>query len=312
MHRAPTTIADPARWPSLAGQCEIAEDLFGNNGFQRVSSWLAAEFDRVEDIEFARSFSAHVRLPGVVERDFNHRLVRSSRGELLGGIRFYGRDIGRPFVEIICHTFAEQDHLTDCVSAEWAAFGPPWGRLHGRVGERSAPDAVLDHTVYAARCAEMTAPDGRVSLTPFRDPAQAIALVEQRYRELATDDPGLARNLSPAAPADLQSWHDAGRLHALTVGQATVGALAIAPGEVHWLNGYEVDEEVVLTAYAGRGYAASAQSYWAHRAEADPAALLVGTIDGRNAASRRTAVRAGRRPVLDATFVRLVRRTPPN
>lgn len=308
MNRAPTASADPAHWPSLAGQCAVAEDLFGADGLPRVSRWLTAEFDRIEDIDFARSFSAHVRLPGVVERDFNHRLVRSSRGDLLGGIRFYGRDIGRPFVEIICHTFTELDHLTDCVSAEWAAFRPPLARLHDRVGAPSAPAAVLDHTVYAARCAEMTMPDQRVVLMPFRDPDDAITLVEQRYQQLAADNPDLARNLRPADPADLRRWHDAGQLHAVTAAQATVGALAIAPGQVHWIDGHEVDEEVVVTAHAGHGYAAAAQAYWAH--DADPDTLLVGTIDGRNAASRRTAVRAGRRPVLDATFVNLGRATP--
>jgi hypothetical protein len=273
VNRAPTTIADPAHWPSLAGQCGAAEDLFGVNGLQRVGGWLAAEISRIDDIDFARSFSAHVRLPGIVERDFSHRLVRSSRGELLGGIRFYGRDIGRPFVEIICHTFAEPDHLTDCVSAEWAAFGPPWARLHGRPGEHSAPGAVLDHTVYAARCADLRQPDHRIELTRFGDPAEAIALVQRRYQQLAADNPGLARNVRPADPADLHSWHEAGRLHAITVAQTTVGALAIAPGQVQWIDGYEVDEEVVLTAHAGNGYATSAQASWAHRTETDPDAV---------------------------------------
>ena len=300
-----SAIADPARWASLAGQCAVADGLFGQRGFERVRRWLAAEFHRIDAIDFARSFSAHVQLPGIVERDFNHRLVRSSRGDVLGGIRFYSRDIGRPFVEIICHTFTELDHLTDCVSTEWAAFGPLWARLHGPAGEQRPPRAILDLTVYAARCAEMTAPDGRVELTRFRDPADAIALVAQRYSELAAEDPELARRVTAADPADLRSWHDAGQLHAVTVAHAEVGALAIAPGAVLWIDGYEVDEEVILASYAGNGYAASAQSAWAHRAEVDPDMLLVGTIDGRNTVSRRTTVRAGRRPILDATFVNL-------
>jgi hypothetical protein len=142
MSRGP---ADPLRWPSLAGRCAVAVHLFGVNGFGRVRRWLTAELGRVDDDEFARDFSAHIRLPGIGERDFNH----------------------------------------DC---------------------------------------------------------------------------------------------------------------------------FEVDEEVILASSAANGYAAAGQSAWAHRTGTNAETLLVGAIDGHNQASRRTAVRAGRGPVLDATFVKLDRR----
>lgn len=304
-----TPPADPARWPSLAAQCVLAEHLFGDNGFGRVRTWLAAEFARVDDAEFAREFSAHVRLPGVVDGDFNHRLVTSARGDLLGGIRFYGRDIARPFVDIVCHSFGDLDELAECVAAEWAEFAAPWARLYARPGEQYPPGALQDLTVYVARCAEMTCPDHRVTLTAFRDPQDAVNLVQQRYLDLAAEHPELARRVTPADPADISDWHDTGFLHAVTVDDSVVGALAVAPGSVLWIDGYEINEEVILTSSAGNGYAAAAQSAWAHRTGSDPESLLVGTIDGRNHASRRTAARAGRHAVLDATFLGLHRRT---
>jgi hypothetical protein len=55
----------------------------------------------------------------------------------------------------------------------------------------------------------------------------------------------------------------------------------------------------------GRGYAAAAQTAWAKPLADSPNRLLIGTIDGLNTASRRTAERAGRPRVLDAVFVSL-------
>lgn len=298
---------DPARWPSVAGQLELAAELFGDNGFQRIKRWLAVEFERVHDTEFARTFSAHIRLPGVSDPDFNHRMVRSRRGTLLGGIRFYGRDISRPFVEIICHGFTDRDALADCVAAEWAQFRPHWARLHDRPGMLSHRDMVLDQTMHAARCADMRAPDTRVSLTPFSDPEDAIELVCRRYEKLSVDHPELARHLYAADPADLRNWHAAGYLHAITVSGTSAGVLAVAPGQVRWIDGYEITEEVISTTRGGYGYAASAQAYWAHHVSADPQALLVGTIDRLNAASRATARRAGRDALLESVFLRLPR-----
>lgn len=305
----------PLRWPSLQGQLALAAELFGDNGFQdngyqdngfhHVARWLAGEFDRVDDVEFARTFSAHISLPGIVERDFGHRVIRSAAGDLLGGIRFYGRDITRPFVEIVCHSFTDLDALADCVTVEWAQFRPRWARLHDRPGILRHPGMLLDETVHAARCADMRAPDTRVTLTPFPDPEEAVALVAQRYAALSADDPELARNLRAADPDDLRAWHAAGTLHAITVCGAVVGVLAIAPGQVQWIDGYEITEEVILTTHGGYGYAASAQSHWAHRLAGDPHALLVGTIDRLNAASRATALHAGRGAVLEVMFLRL-------
>jgi hypothetical protein len=299
--------ADPTRWPSLAGQLALAAELFGDNGFQRVTGWLSAEFERVHDTEFARTFSAHIRLPGVTEGDFNHRVVRSAGGTLLGGIRFYGRDITRPFVEIICHSFTDLDTLADCVSGEWAQFVPRWARLHDRPGVLRHPDMVLDQTTHAARCTDMRAPDPRVSLTPFPDAEDAVELVRRRYETLSADHPELARHLFAAAPVDLRNWDASGYLHAITVSGTAAGVLAVAPGRVRWIDGYEITEEVILTTHGGYGYAASAQAHWAHHKAGDPQALLVGTIDRLNAASRATARHAGRDAVLEAVFLGLPR-----
>ncbi|ANW64839.1 hypothetical protein BCA37_15735 [Mycobacterium sp. djl-10] len=290
----------------MAGHLACAAELFGDKGFARVTQWLAGEFDRVGNADFDREFSAHVRLPGVAEGDYSHRITTTSAGAMMGGIRFYGRDIGRPFVDVICHDFTDVAALADCVRREWQAFDVHWARLHDVPGVRPLAGAVVDDTVFAAPCARLTAPDGRVGLTAFGDAEEAVAMVTTRYAALAEQDRQLARNLRAADPDDVRRWHRDNTLHAITVGDTAVGALAVSPGEVLWIDGYEIQEEVILATHRGRHLAASAQAAWARLAGVDPRRLLVGTIDRLNTASRRTAARAGRSAVLESVFIPLL------
>lgn len=294
-----------AAWPSLADEFELSEALFGSRGPQLVSTWFAGEMARVDDMDFARLFSDHIDLPGVVGEDYLHRRIRTSSGTLLGGIRFYGRDITRPFVEVIAHSFDDLDRLRDCVSREWSTFSPPALRLTVRPGKLDGPNVALDHSVYAARFLEMRPPTAGVSLEPFARVEDAEALMHARYDRMAFDDPALARNVSRASDADLRTWHADGCLRAVRTADAVVGLLAILPGRVRWIVGAEVHEEVIAADHRGHGYATSAQAAWAAHVARDPSELLVGTIDVLNAASRKSAERAGRRRVLDTVFVAL-------
>jgi len=132
-------------------------------------------------------------------------------------------------------------------------------------------------------------------------------MVRARYRRLMTDDPELARNVLPATADDLRLWHTAGQLRTVRAHDTVVGLLAIAPGQIEWIDADEMNEEVISVDHTGKGYAAFAQAAWSAHIAHDPLRLLVGTIDRLNMAFRKTAQRAGRRRVLDAVFVSLGR-----
>ena len=154
-------------WPSLAPQIEVATRLFGANGREKVEAALQQHVERIKDPAFARLFSDHINLPGVHSRDYSHRHIQSKDGQLIGGIRFFARDLARPFVEVMAHDFTNLDALRACVLREWAVFQPLDLRLI------TAPDAPLpqagriDMTVHAARYGDMAPADGRVSLGRF-------------------------------------------------------------------------------------------------------------------------------------------------
>ncbi len=90
------------RWPSLADQVTVATGIFGTGpGERAVAEWFARQVDLVDDVDFARTFADHIRLPGIETSDYAHRHVRTAGGELIGGIRFYARNPARPFVDVL-------------------------------------------------------------------------------------------------------------------------------------------------------------------------------------------------------------------
>lgn len=293
------------RWPSLADQVDVATALYGQRGPGMVAGWLDHQLSLVNKLDFAREFADHINLPGIEPLDYAHRQLGTQHGELVGGIRFYNRDVSRPFIEIVAHSFESLDTLGDCVKAEWSAFDASVMRLRTTPGHLADRNVVLDQSIHVGLANHMTPPDRRVHLQVPEDPSEAITLVANRYEHLACDEPELANNISPANADDLRHWHAAGQLWAVRTGDVTVGVLAIAPGSIGWLTGDEIQEEVISTHHRGHGYAASAQTAWAAEVATAPTQLLIGTIDRHNHASRASATRAGRRHVLDDVFMSL-------
>src|SRR6478672_9451714 len=124
----------PSDWPSLADELELADEL----------SWLERQAARVDDPDFASLFSDHIDIPGVTTDDYLHRRTRSSSAQPWAVSVFYGRDISRPFVEIIAHSFNELDRLCDCVRQEWSMFAPPVLRLRTRPDRLTGVNVVPD------------------------------------------------------------------------------------------------------------------------------------------------------------------------
>ena len=312
-------IGVEGHWPSLADEVDLAGRLFGAVGPRRVADWLDQKVALVDNSDFANDFAAHVNLPGIAALDYAHRLVRTRHGELLAGIRFYADNVERPepvqmpssiprgFVDIVAHTFTDRIALADCVASEWVKFSVSHLRLCRRPGSLAGEDVVLDGTVHVARYNQMTPHDGRVRLVSLPDSDDAIRIVADRYTELAASQPELANNVSPQDRDDLEQFQRSNQLQGIEVGDTVVGVIAIAPGEIRWITGDEIQEEVISTPYLGHGYASSAQTAWSSRAT-NPETLLIGTIDRHNHASRRTALRAGRPAVLEEVFVKLHRR----
>jgi len=293
-------------WPSLEFQLQLEQQLFGANS-NLLRDWFEVQLSWINDAQFARQFSDNISLPNIVPSDYNHRHVRTRFGSLLAGVRFFGRDVTRPFVEITAHSFTDMERLGTVVDDEWRAFAPPFMRLAVSKGTLPTVSSFLDVTIHAARFCEMSDPATSVKLVPVANLNDALEMVQKRYKVLRDKRHELALNTSPASMEDLKDCADASKLFWIKNDDtAAVGLFATQPGQIDWIEGDVVYEEVTQAKFSGQGFAVSAQGRYAKaRLETEPDRFLIGTIDRHNHTSRKSAVRAGRPEVMRKVFVPL-------
>ena len=299
-------MTSPSDWASLQGQLTSAASLYGDAGTARVADWLTQEERRIDDPGFARLFSDHINLPGVADLDYTHRYVTARSGSLVGGIRFYAQDITRPFVEVIAHDFDDMKELAQLVSREWRTFAPQRLRLLVMPGAFLPATADLDMSIYAARYGDLSPPPQQVQLGAFDNPDQAMTLIQNRYDVMARDNPTMRCHVSPIPSDALTQMWESEQVHRIATNeQAVVGLIAAAPGQIGWIAGDEIIEEIVAVCHSGHGYAAAAQYALSRHHTNRPDTYLIGTIHSLNVASRRSAERAGRKCILNYMFLPL-------
>ncbi|MGJ8528964.1 hypothetical protein [Maritalea sp.] len=294
-------------WPSLAPQFDLERLLFGDKS-TRLRKWCADQIDLMTDPDFARLFSDNIDKFDVASSAYNHRHITTKHGELLGGIRFYGLDVERPFVEIIAHSFDDFERLRSTVQAEWAIFAPQFLRLVVAKDQLPTPDAVLDLSIHGARYQDMKVGENPVELVHEEDAKAIYEVVRTRYAALELENREMARNISVAERSELQSCAaQDGLFSARLIGEdVTIGVIAVRQAGIDWIEGDEVVEEVTAIGSGGNGYAVHMQQALAElRSVNQPNRLLIGTIERHNHSSRKSATRAGRPEILRKVFVPL-------
>ncbi|WP_417582662.1 hypothetical protein [Pelagibacterium sp.] len=294
-------------WSSLNHQMALAERHFGPAGEAMIARWLCKEIERCNDPEFSRLFSDYIVLDGIVQADYNHRLVRSRHGEMLAGIRFYRRNVAHPFIEVIAHSFSDLNALKGAVASEWSSFTPAHLRLTAPAQSLPTRDALLDISIHFASYAEMAETGlAPVDLARWDQVEAAATKARDVYDELFQDNPELDQAIDAAQFSDLESCRQAGGLYAICpgLGDLFAGILAVRPASIDWIEGDEIVEEFILPQLRGKGLAARAQHTLALERQARKTALI-GTIDRRNGASRQTAIHAGRPERLRKVFLPL-------
>lgn len=276
---------------------------------ETVPLWLYQQLCRCSDPEFAALFADHLDLPGICPADYLHKVIPTPSGALLGGIRFYGQDSTKPFVELLAWTGPiDLPAWRTAITTAWSRFKPTQFRMLA-VNQPEFAGAVIDQSIHAGRAGVMaeTPTTPGVALRPCPNPADAAAEVAAWYDAFAADHPTLAAELHPADTAELAACHANGTLDFITIDGAVAGLIATAPGPIDWLHGHVMIEEILAPAHRGRGAAAQAQRLLAARLATTHGSetLITGTIHRLNIASHRTAINAGRPAIMDYRFLPL-------
>lgn len=272
---------------------------------------LAQELDeqiqRITDRDFAAKFHGIIGL--AAPDDYLARLIEVDGERLLCGIRFYGGDPSKPFVDVLGMTGDGIDlsRAWEAATGAFSVFSPPRVRVFGasRPVAREELTPTEDQVLAVARCADMAAHGGpeRVQLVDA-DPDEAAEFVRAQYEALRARDPELGSRVFASERDELARCANDGRLAWWMIDGERAGVIAAVRTREFGIDGYLMIEEVVAPAYAGRGSAAVAQRALAAEFERlEPGSVLMGTIDASNTASRRTAQRAGRREIASWWFI---------
>ena len=289
---------------------EVAEWL----GIDRVSRTVHSELDheigRCPATEFAERYHGIIGAgePG----DYLSRVIEAEGVNALCAIHFCGADTSKPFVNIpaIDGAPASWAGVVERALASFAVFNPRVCKVvapGGQVPIRETSLRVVGDQVVAAErvgaIAERSAGSTPVSLRNA-SATDAHPFVMEMYEAHLAANPELVGRVEAASLDQLKACESKGVLAWWCVDGAQAGVIAATPDSGFGIDGWVVMEEVVDRRFGGRGTAAEAQVGLAKRiAKEDPDAVLFGTIDFTNTASRRTAERAGRREIAGWWFV---------
>lgn len=281
---------------------EMGEDSARWLGPDRVRELLAAELDeqlgRCTDRPFAEEFASFAGIGG--PEDYFARIVDSDGHRLLCGIRFYGGDLAKPFVDILASTceITDWERATDAAISAYRIFEPDRVRVYR--SSEPLPGAGLtlqgDQVIAVGSCREMSsAVNAHAVSLRDADAAEAATFVEREYERFRGRNPALASKVFASDRDELEACRTNGRLAWWLVDGEIAGLIAVRRDRVLGIEGYLMVEEVVGEAFAKRGTAPLAQrAMAAWCAEQDPRSVLLGTIDAANTPSRNAAARAGR------------------
>ncbi len=278
----------------------------------RSASVVRAEFEttlndhlaRCTDLEAAK---AQAEAIGLGEpRDHLQRIVPVDDARVLAGIRFFGGDPTKPFVDLEAWTDPPLDlvRATDAAIEAFAVFNPTCSRVLCAGAAPPCARARADQAIAAAPLRVVAAnADDRVTLIDA-DVEEAATFVASAYTAFKQRNPGLADLVFPSGTEELDACRSSGRLCWWLAEGERVGLIAVERSTWMGMDGWLMIEEVADPSSSVRSTAALAQKRLASELMPElPGGTLFGTIDAANAASRRAAERAGRREIASWWFI---------
>lgn len=282
---------------------------------ENLTRWLKPDLALIGDAVWGAQIRDLVKLPIPDPLAWANRRIELANGQwVIAGIRFRGRDVEKPFVDIFAtslpHTPAGVEALTE-VLPHFKEFAPlclrvnlPESTLFAAQlsqAEEFHGDAELDLLIVASPVDEMkTRPHALLfdATTLIPSSAQhAAKLTAEIYESLTTSRPQLCEW---ATPADAQSLQEAAQqrlLFEICVHGETAGIIAAERQDAYGFTGFCMQEIALNTAHRGRGIGVAALQHLVRALDATPHDLLWGHIHPGNIPSLHNAEASGRKIV---------------
>ncbi|KAA0976096.1 GNAT family N-acetyltransferase [Paeniglutamicibacter gangotriensis] len=286
-----------------------------------LAHWLEPSLALVGDAEWGGQIRDMVQLPVQDPLAWANRRIELSDGHwAIAGIRFRGRDIEKPFVDVFATSLPPEPTglaaLGEILS-HFSAFSPLCFRVNLpdpgtglrtiAASEADAGRATPDLLVVGRPVAEMLEQplDSRydeVSLVPC-GPAEAQRRVAAIYDELRRAQPQLDQWATPADADTLEDAAEEGLLFDIRVNGTSAGVVAAERDDAYGLAGFCMQEIVLDSAHRGSRVGVAALQRLCHEVPSTTNDVLWGHIHPDNVPSLRNAQASGRKIVTAHVWV---------
>jgi L-amino acid N-acyltransferase YncA len=276
------------------------------DAMQGQAGWVA-------DADFGLSFRDNVGSVPVSDplAWANRRIDLSDGHWCVTGIRFRGRDVTKPFIDVVATSLPPRAdalaRLAAVLVPQYRDFAPRAVRV-----DAPAPDelvgaamadprfahAAVDQYVVAGLVADLRRRppvDGyervHLQVVPVDPAGQATARL---YAQAEAERPDLAQWATPSTPDELQECAAEGLLFEVRVDGHPAGVVAARRDDDHGMTGFVVQEIVLDDAHRGHRLAAAVLQRLLAELPAGPGDTLWGTIHPDNQPSLRNAASIGR------------------
>ncbi|MGJ8524468.1 hypothetical protein LMG33818_000176 [Halomonadaceae bacterium LMG 33818] len=287
-----------------------------------IDAYLEKHLDYCTDLDFACYFPwKELNLPLPF---FLQHIIQSQGEYYLAGPRFFGGNIHKPFIEVIASTGPLTQTAAHDIIAQWGALDTETLQVLRRINEPILGH--IDQYIYVASAEDMARNAQHCEPTSTKNTQEinvypatvanhdtCMKIITKSFSETHARYPVLKERVTPCTREEIREGIAAGNVYliestgidsAQNAKAHPVGLIYLEYNTVAFLTGYVMTEESIMPEVRGHGLAAKAQIEIAKAlAHKQSDALIVGTIDALNIASQKTAMHAGRSPLLRYEFV---------
>jgi GNAT superfamily N-acetyltransferase len=254
---------------------------------------------------FAASFGGgKAAVLGITPEHFKHRLLEVAGRRLIAGIRFFGMDIQRPFINVAqiskpLEHQNQQEKISQLLTKEFAMFQPTRWRIFqashleyqfaGCDGDLRVVAGLLSSINAQAKPPEFK----RVELKPATN-LEFYSLYTALYQDLYFERPWLADVARTETLEDLKHYLEHDKVFEIFVDEAWAGITIAARNQEWGLKGWLMIEIALESHRQGQGLGVAVQRQLAQQLEDSARDTLFGTIGAVNIPMQKTATRVGR------------------
>lgn len=288
---------------------------------ENLARWLESDVALVGDAAWGAQIRDLVKLPIPDPLAWANRRIELADGHwAIAGIRFRGRDVEKPFVDIIATSLPPEAARIEALAEvlpHFEDFAPLCLRVNIPESTLSAAELSEAEDFHGDAESELlivASPIDEMKMRPHAllfdattlipcSTHDAAELTAEIYGELAASRPQLREWATPADAQSLEEAAEQGLLFEIRVNGETAGIVAAERQDAYGFTGFCMQEIALNAAHRGRSIGVATLQHLVRALDAKPFDLLWGHIHPGNIPSLSNAQASGRKIVTSHAWI---------